>query len=209
MKMRQTLIVAVAIVAAAGMTGLVNLYGQGAAAKPVSVAVVDIQDVFNNLEERSALEARIQSRISELQQWEQEQKKKISRLQNDLEIMSKDSPNYQKTQNQLRDAVIQIQVKTKVAQQELEQEKALQLERLYRKTLDSGIEPIAKQAGFDMVLLKDELPNLTNANQQQIAAVIQVRKLLYADDALDITDRVKQRMNNQYANEQGGGNNDG
>lgn len=204
MKMRQTLIVAVAIIAAAGMTGMFNLYGQGAAAKPVSVAVVDIQNVFNNLEERSALEARIQSRISELQQWEQEQKKQIQRLQNDLEIIGKDSPNWKKTQDKLRDAVIELQVKMKVAQQELEQEKAIQLERLYKKVLEQGIEPIAKQGGFDMVLLKDEMPNLRGANQQQIAAVIQVRKLLYADDALDVTDRVKQRMNNQYANENGG-----
>mgnify|MGYP006272087289 CR=1 FL=1 len=207
MKMRQTLIVAVAILAAAGMTGFINtLYGQGgAAAKPVSVAVVDIQSVFNNLEERTKLEARIQDRIAGLQEWEQEKKKEISRLRNDLEIVSKDSPNYKKTRDKLRDAVIELQVKMQVAQREVEQEKAIQLERLYKKVIDNGIEPIAKQAGFDVVLLKDEMPNLTGANQQQIAAVIQVRKLLYADDALDITDRVKQRMNNAFANDGGDG----
>ncbi len=198
MNWRQPLMVfsVIAIVLALGLS--MTLQAQNA---PVasSVAVVDIETVFNELAERADVEADIQTRIGELQKWEQERKKAIQQIKADLDIMNPGTENYDKTRQQLERAVIELQVEIQVKQRQLEQEKAIQLEGLYRKIID-GIGAIAKQRGYSIVLLKDRMPNLQGANQQQIVALIQVRKLLYSAPEMDITDQVKQRLNNDYAN---------
>lgn len=190
----------IAIVLAAGMS--VNLQAQ-TTSSGVKIAVLDIETVFNELSERGDVEADIQSRIGDLQKWEQDKQKAIRQKKADLDIMSPDSPNFDRTRKELERMVIELQVETKVKQRQLEAEKAIQLESLYRKIID-GVEAIAKQRGYDMVLLKDRMPNLRGANQQQIAALIQVRKLLYSSPSLDITDQVKQKLNNDYANKAAG-----
>ena len=83
------------------------------------------------------------------------------------------------------------------AQREIEQEKALQLEAIYRKIIHV-VEGIAKAEGYDLVLFRDHMPDISNASQQQIAGLIQVRKVLYSADRLDLTERVKQKLNADF-----------
>ena len=200
MKLRNGILLGTLIAAVAGLgVWTANLQAQANVAKAVSVAVLDIETVFNELTERGTVEANIQSRIGELQKWENDKKKEITRMQNDLAIMDPDQPDYDKLQQDLRRAAINLRVELEVAQRQIEQQKAMQLESLYRKILD-GAQTIAEQSGYDLVLLKDRMPNLRGANQQQVAALIQVRKLLYSAPELDITARVKQKLNNDWAN---------
>ncbi len=197
MNMRQMMVMmsAAAVVLAAGFA--VSLRGQAGPAQPVAVAVVDVEKVFNESDERSNIEATIQGRISQLQQLEQEKRQEINALRGDLEIMDPTSPNYEAKRNELREALIQLRVHLEVAQREIEQEKALQLEAIYRKIIHV-VENIAKAEGYDLVLFRDHMPDISNANQQQIAGLIQVRKVLYAADKLDITERVKQKLNADF-----------
>lgn len=203
MSWRQPVIIlsVIAIILGVGMT--MNLHAQATGAAGVKVAVLDIETVFNDLTERGDVEAGIQTRIGNLQKWEQDMQKDIRQKKADLDIMSPDSPNYEKASSELERMVIELQVEMQVKQRQLEQEKAVQLESLYRKIMD-GVESIAQQRGYEIVLLKDRIPNLRGANQQQIAALIQVRKLLYSAPGLDITDQVKQKLNNDYANKAAG-----
>ena len=75
----------------------------------------------------------------------------------------------------------------------------MQIEQLYRKTLDA-IGRVAKDSGYDVVLFKEKAPDFTNANAQQISTMIQVRKLLWSSDDIDITQQITQRMNNEFEN---------
>ncbi len=203
MKTTERMLLVGVTAAAVTLAATMTLRGQGASAPPVSVGTVNVETVFGNLDERNAIEADIQSRVSELQQWEQEQRKEISAMRSNLEIMQPDSPNYQRQREELEKKLINLRVELEVRQRQIEQHKALQMEQLYRKIID-GTEQVARQAGYEVVLMKDETPNFTGANQQQMAALIQVRKLLYADADLDLTDRVTQQLNNNYAASQGG-----
>jgi Skp family chaperone for outer membrane proteins len=199
MNMRQTMMMAIAagMILAAGSA--VNLRGQSGTAQPqpVAVAVVDVEKVFNESDERSEIEANIQGRIAELQKLEQQKRQHIQNLRSDLDIMDPTSDNYDKKRNELRQALIALRVHLEVAQREIEQEKALQLEAIYRKIIHV-VENIAQAEGYDLVLFRDHMPDITNASQQQIAGLIQVRKVLYSADKLDLTERVKQRLNSHY-----------
>ena len=73
------------------------------------------------------------------------------------------------------------------------------IEDLYRKCLDAT-EVVAKDLGYDVVLFKESTPDFNYENPQQLSTQIQVRKLLWSADEVDITDAVAQRMNNAYNN---------
>jgi len=188
-----------AVVLAVTLTMNLRTEGQGAAPAAARIAVVDVEKVFNDLTERTKVEADINTRIADLQKWQQDQKKDIDGIQADLGVLKPDTPEYNKRLDALNRAAISIKVESDFRQRQIEQEKAIQLENLYRKVIDS-VERVAKQDGYDVVLFKDNTPSLRGANQQQIAALIQVRKCLYSAPQLDLTDRVKTMLNNDFAN---------
>ncbi len=179
-------------------SGMINSFAQsGGNAKAVSAAVVDVDNVFQGLAEREQIEARITSQIEKLQEKEQAKRQEIKDIQTELGVLSPDSPEYDKRRQDMEHLVIELQVELQYQQRQIEIEKALQIENLYRKIL-LNIEEIAQQRGYDLVLFKDQTPSLRGANQQQLAAMIQVRKLLYSAPSLDITETVKQRMNARH-----------
>lgn len=197
MNLRQSLTAVVTAAVVVGCLSLVETHGQ--AGGGMNIAVVDIEGVFNQLEERTAIEADIRTRISNLQKWEQDKRKELINLQNDLDIMDKSSDNYRKAAEDMERKAIALQTELQFRQRQIEREKAINLENLYRKLID-GIASVAKAEGFDLVLAKDRTPDLRQANQQQVAAVIQLRKLLYANPTMDVTERIKQKLNNDYTN---------
>jgi len=200
MNRKTSMIILAAAAIGLGVSTLVSTLDAQANKKPgTPTAVVDIEKVFNELDERSAVEADIQSRIAELQKWEQDQRKDIAALQSDLELMKAGTDAYEQTREKLRKALIELRVEMEVGQRQIEQEKALQLEGLYLKMIET-VGQVARQQGYELVMFRDNTPPMRGANQQQIAALIQVRKTLYAADHLDLTEQVKQKMNNDYQN---------
>ena len=106
--------------------------------------------------------------------------------------------------DQLRKKTIELGVELKYRQSQLQIEQALQLEKLYRKMVNM-IERLAKQSGYDLVLFKDKLPRVEGANAQQLIGMMNMRKVLYASEQLDLTKQVTQRLNNEFNNPAGKG----
>ena len=182
-----------ALVVTAGLVGA----AASMQAQPTSVAVVNVQEVFNNLKEKTNLEAQMQSRTEKLQQEEQQRRKTIQQLRQDMDVLAPGSDAYKQKEQQLQQKVIDLQVWTKFKQQQLSVERGLQVEGLYRRTLTS-VKKIANEAGYDMVLFDEQSPEFNYDNPKQLLTLIQMRKVLYASDEVNITDQVIQRMNNEY-----------
>lgn len=193
------IVMTAAVVVAVTLTMGLRLQGQNAAASATRVAVVEVEKVFNDLSERSKVEADINTRISDLQKWQQDQSKEIEAIKADLGVLKPDTAEYNKKLDALTKMAISVKVESDFRQRQIEQEKAIQLENLYRKVIDA-VERVAKNDGYDLVLFKDNIPSLRGANQQQIAQIIQIRKCLYAAPQMDLTDRVKTMLNNDYTN---------
>lgn len=199
MNFRQSLsMIAVAMVVVA-LVGAANLVAQGKAARPTSVAVVDVQQVFNTLDEKSTVEADITQQTEQLQKEEQDRQTELKALQADLGILAAGTPAYQETQTKLENKALEFQVWKQFNQRKLEREKVVRLEALYRKVVDA-IGGVAKQNNYDIVMFKDSTGDLKGENQQQLAAMIQVRKVLYSNPDLDITDQITQKLNNEWNN---------
>jgi Skp family chaperone for outer membrane proteins len=191
---RPLLLLVAAVLVAAGIAG-----GQTASsmmAKPTAVAVVDLKALLENLDERTEREADVTRERERLQQEAEQRRQEIQQLRNDLDVLK---PGTEK-QAQLQKTAIELNVWTQYQQQKVNRETGLMIEDLYRKCLDA-IGRTADDLGYDAVLFKEGSPDFNYENPQQLSTQIQVRKLLWSSDEVDITAAVAQRMNNAYNNQ--------
>ena len=80
-------------------------------------------------------------------------------------------------------------------------ERVLQVANVYRKLSDT-IGKVATEAGYDMVLFKEKTMALPQANMKPdtLSAMLQMRKVIWVRNDLDITDQIVLRMNNEWKN---------
>ncbi len=169
------------------------------AGKPSAVAVIDVTKAFDALAEKDAIEADLKSQGEKLKVEEQAKRKHILALQGDLEVLAKDSPAWRRKNEELQTAAIELRVWQTFENGKLNRERGLQIERLYRK-LSDAVARHGKDNGYHVVLFKEKPVDFRNAKPEQIPTLIQVRKVLWHSDELDITDAVIQSMNNEYKN---------
>jgi Skp family chaperone for outer membrane proteins len=92
--------------------------------------------------------------------------------------------------------------------QEVDIEKSLLLQSLYRRITDSVAE-LAELDGINLVLINDgnrivqTVPDSQMARELQVRQQISTRRIIYSSPSIDITERLIIRMNNAYALEQG------
>ncbi len=194
-----TLLLVVAIGTAVGYTAL----GQRAVSPDAAViAVVRIDALFDELQQRA--EARIALRQMELDVTDEHRSRteEITQLQAEFENVIATT-----RRTELADdiAIKQIQLRfwQQAAAMELEVEKAVQLQSLYR-SMRAAIEPLATAEGYDLVMVDDSSDDLPFDRESRVSPQIQVlqqiatRKILYRNSALDITLDLATRMNNQF-----------
>ncbi len=159
--------------------------------------MVDVAQVFNTLKQNEQIQADMKTRAEKLEQQAKDKQAKIEQLRQRLKMLTPGAEAYKQTEQELQKAVIEHQVWARFEQRRLQVEGSLQTEQVYRR-MSSTIEQIAKETGYDVVLYKDQQPKFEGSDPQQIRSQIAIRKVLYASDAVDITDQVVQRMDNQY-----------
>ena len=189
-----------ALAAAVLLTCLLTLQGQNSASRrPTAIAVVDVQKVLNNLAEKNSIEADITRRTEQLQRETNDRAKEIRELEQDLSILGPSSEAFRQTDEKRQEKTISLEVWQRLKVQELEREKAIQTELLYRK-VGQAVERLAQKQGYDLVLYKDETEPVRGKTQQQVGVIINMRKVLYASPELDVTDQITQTLNNEFKN---------
>ncbi len=193
----------VTIAVALGAVGGYHALGQRAVgpAAPV-LAVVQINELFDELQQRA--DARIDLRRLELEIQDKKTRRdaQIAQLEADLEqavaVARRD-----KLADELAITRLRMQFWFREATTELEVEKALLLQNLYRSMLEA-IEALAAAEGYDMVVIDDSSADLAFDRDTRVPPQVQVlqqiasRKILYRNPALNITLDLATRMNNLY-----------
>lgn len=198
--LRNRLAVILLVMLAITLGTVVGVGAQGmSAARPTKVAVVDVLKVFNGLQEKSQIEADIRTRGEKLRQEEEARRKELMDLQNDLKILAPETPAYTQKTDQIKSKLIELRVWSEMQGEGLKSESSIQLANLYRKMLDT-IGRVAKENGYDVVLYKEQEPDFQNVKAEAINQMIQLRKVLWSADDMDLTDQAVTRMNNEYKN---------
>lgn len=180
--------------------GFVGAIAAGAAkARPTSMAVVDVQKVFDSLAERTQIEAELQTQADKIKQEELDRQKDLKQLQSDLEILARGTPAFVTKSDELEQKMLEFQAWRNFRIARLNRERGIRLEEIYRKMADS-IGRVAKENGFDLVMYKEGPIRFPADKPDQISTIIQVRKLLWSAEDLDLTEQVVQKMNNDYRN---------
>lgn len=186
----------------AGLMGLAVLAGWGMGrhqAEPTRVAIVDMAKLLGGLDEGPAREAELNQRV---QMWQAE----VDELKREMENYEGDLAEANLTEGQRRDLQMKLYETRALAEAKFEARGQL-IEALrgdiYRETYGkvlAAVEAIAEQYGYDLVVLDDRAEQIPPGVPGKSAIrIMQERTVLYASDALDITNLVVTHMNNEYA----------
>jgi len=173
-----------------------------AKARPTAVAVVDVQEVFNNLEEKEAIKIDLQKLADTLKQEQEAMGEKLKQMKEDLEFMDKSQQGYEDLVVKIERQQLFFQAFTKYAEAKLELENVRRIELIYNN-MRKTIADVARLEGYQIVLFKEvesaegevRFPGM---GMKEINKAIEGRKVLWSDPSIDLTDRVKTRMNNEY-----------
>lgn len=165
--------------------------------RPAVMAVVSLEEVWNQVDEREQMNADLQTEKEELLAAKERRQQKIKNMQQDIDWSPEDSEERRKKEDELTQAAIEFKAWWEWQQQRLAREEKIRYEDLYRNSI-TAIEEVAESNGVDMVLFKERSPNFDpKLNIAQTLALIGNRKVLYVRDELDLTDQVITRMNNR------------
>jgi Skp family chaperone for outer membrane proteins len=190
------------VVAFAAIAGYQALAQRGAAISPPIIATVRIEPLFDGLQERAEAKSEISTLEEELIAERDRRQESISAKELELEDVVA-AARREALSDEIALERVRLQFWFQEARMELEVEKALRLQNLY-KSVKRAIADLAEAEGYDIVILNDssdELPfdrEIRMPAQLQILQQITSRKLLYLNPATDVTDDLIVRMNNAY-----------
>ncbi len=159
------------------------------------VAVVDLNQILNEADEREAIAARMNELQADARTKLQEKQRELQRINDDLRVINPDDPEYEDLTNRRLRLQIELQHVQQFEERKLNAELLRQYERLYRRTTQVAGE-IAQEQGYRIVLLKDAEQRLPhNIDRQQFFELLGRRKVLWSSGDIDLTASVLQRLN--------------
>ncbi len=193
-----------AAVAAVSVAVLPGSAAQQSAVSPV--AVVNLSQVMEGLAERADAEAGLRAKAQAVAAEAETRQAAVRKLQE--ELMAITDPIQRLSKEEQVDAdVIQFMAWQELMKQELDVERALAMERLYRDIM-AAVADIATTDGIDLVLIHDGARGIeTNPAPEagpmatQVRQQIAQRRIAFASDRIDRTRDVIIRMNADYKDE--------
>lgn len=167
---------------------------------PTAVAIVDLQRLFNGLAELNDRNKEIDAKQAGYKSELEQLKKQADDIENDLKTTVNPSDIKQRTELSLQAVILRqsIQGKSELYTRVLDIMSADLIRELYGKC-NSAIATTAKRDGYDLVIFDDRsigLPERTGT--KELNQVVANKRVLYANDAADITERLITLMNNDY-----------
>jgi len=190
--------VAAAAVLAACTLGAVTAHSAANRALPdPTIATISIAEVINGLEE-------IQQRQNELRGFISERDAKIRKIEQEFESTKSefdilpDGAEKRNLAEQLERLRVQRELEEKLAGVLVDRRRGEIFAELFDK-IDASVRELAEGRGYTLVLTNDDESGMPSApTEQQARAAIYGRRVMYADDAVDITDELVEKMNNQW-----------
>jgi|GEM_PF-1198697 len=194
---RWTLSIAGALVLAAASSLAFRAGAQNAGAKPGVVALVNLERVINNLDERVVRENELKRFIEERRNVIKGKQDQLKQLQDELNLLPEGAANRQAKAEEVARQRIESQVEQQILEQLLQVKRGDVFKRIFKKVIDAS-ERIAQARGYSMVLSNDAGATIQPGTDQQIQLQMVSRRVLFADSQLDISDDIVQMLNNEW-----------
>lgn len=176
--------------------------------RPIRVRVANTLKIFNELQETKDVETRLIADRQALAAEEKPMKEKVDKLEAEKGNFRPDSPQYEQWQQQYLRAANEHKLWAQIQMGELDWRRKRQTRAIYRKIYDA-VQQYAEKNGIDLVL-SDHQPTLGDKEMaavpyEQMANLMNSRRVLYTSKAADISDAIIALMDTQYKMNAGGG----
>jgi Skp family chaperone for outer membrane proteins len=198
------LLLAAGLAAAATLTVTASSeLSPGPAPAPVQaksgVAVVNLERLMEKLDEVKALNDELKISFDERQKQLTELSERVKSLEAEVKLLPAEDKGRRLKYAEYLETLQIANARKEIYQRLIDLDKGDLIRRMYNK-MQQSVGAFAAKEGFEMVVLDDrgiELPE--QGTQDQMNAAIQAKRVLFAADALDVTDRVANWMNTEYA----------
>ncbi len=168
------------------------------------VAVINLAGVLEGLAERADAEAELRAQSETITKEAQSKEAEVRALQQSLAALT-DPIERLAAEEKVDNAVIQLMAWQELIKREIDVERALRLEKIY-KDIMSAVADMATSDGIDLVLIHDGATDIqTNPDPQappletQVRQQIAQRRIAFASERIDRTRDIIVRMNKTYA----------
>jgi len=197
------------LLAAAGLFMLGALGFLGGAAmlvpsKPAVIAAVDLERVYNSLDQQAASDAELEKLAAALGVEEEQQRDELRTLEAELDAFKPGSDAHRKLMSRIEEKLVLYKARVEFDRQKIEARRADFIRRIYDQ-IKATLRTLAKENGWDVVFLDDSIPPLEVADPQRTMQQISARRMLFTNPDLDVTEMLILRMNADFASKGGGG----
>ena len=198
---RKRMLALVVLALLAGVLAMGDLLAQsrpgaaGAAPASVRIAVCDMVKIYSNYQKAKDLRVRVEEGRRNFKSEDELRGKKIERITAELKELKTGSKEYDARVNELAKLTIERETLQKFEDNRNVREYYRMSEDIYTE-LQKAAADVAKENGFHIVLNSDDTS--PSDDKPDLFARMERKKVLYSDPALDITDAIVARMNQQY-----------
>ncbi len=167
-------------------------------ARPTSVAVIDLNRVLDQLDEKTAREKQLETFLKALEDGVNNLAKQLKSAKEELEILPKNGAAFLAKREEVLRLTARVQGEAQAAKILAEDKKKTMQIDLFEKIGDATRD-FAKKNGWDIVMIDDSKEKIpSEASPQQAQAAMVNRRLLFASIDVDISEQVAQQMNNDF-----------
>lgn len=162
--------------------------------RPAVIATVDLERVFDQLDERDVAGQALQQMADTLQADADAQAKAIQALEEELALYTRGTEKHQQTLEKLSLATLEYQAFAEFSQRKMDVERGLTLKRLYVLIKEAAREEAASR-GIDVIVVNDSLADIPAMGETETTRQISARRMLFTNPEFDITDELIARVN--------------
>ncbi len=162
--------------------------------RPAVVASVDLERVFNSIDLQAKTEARLKAVAADLDEQRKKLRDGIEELQAELESFQPGSTAQLEVATRIEEAIAEFRAFEGFARAKAEAEQAKSMRQIYMTIRDAAMS-LAKERGWDYVMVDDSIPTIEPTDSQRMLQQISSRRFLYANPSFDVTDDLIAKLN--------------
>jgi|GEM_PF-4902124 len=170
-------------------------------AAPTAVGIVDLERLIGSLAEVKSQQANMDKRGEELQVQVNEIKKAFETAKSEFDVAAANDPKKLEKRFRAEELAVRFESHKQGLTKVMAVERGQYIRSLYARITDA-VEKLAKQQGLQLVTLDDrsfKVPGEAGLTDTQLNQVIQNKKVLFAENSVDLTDQLAQLMNNEFS----------
>ncbi len=151
------------------------------------IGTVDLERVFNDIDRRNQAEGELEATIQPYRTRAEEFKTEAKRLREDLDMLAPGTRKYEQAQKQLTQVVLDYRAMVEFIQLKLDSTRAAARRELFEQIIDATV-GYAQANSIDFIVTNDSILPIQEGTDLQIVQQLALRRVVYANEAYDVTD---------------------